>query len=64
MDSGEEAELLAISLPLVQEVPAGDHRPPVPSPVAPEPAQSPLYQKDPILYMSRPQHQVPEENCI
>ena len=38
IDSGEEAELLAIPIPLVQEVPTGDRRPLVPTPVVPQPA--------------------------
>ena len=37
IDSGEEAELLARLIALVQEVPAGDRRPLVPTPVAPQP---------------------------
>jgi len=38
IDSGQEAELLARPIPLVQEVPTGDRRPLVPTPVAPQPA--------------------------
>jgi hypothetical protein len=38
IDSGEKAELLARSIPLLQEVPTGDHRLLVPTPVAPQPA--------------------------
>jgi hypothetical protein len=38
IESGEEAELLARPIPLVQEVPTGDRRPLVPSPVVPQPA--------------------------
>jgi len=41
IDSGEEAELLARPIPLVQEVPTGDRRPLVPTPVAPQPAPRP-----------------------
>jgi len=38
IDSGEEAELLARPILLLQEVPTGDRRPLVPTPVAPQPA--------------------------
>jgi hypothetical protein len=38
IDSGEDAELLATPIPLVQEFPTGDRRPLVPTPVAPQPA--------------------------
>jgi len=38
IDSGEEAELLARPISLVQEVPTGDRRPLVPTPVVPQPA--------------------------
>jgi hypothetical protein len=38
IDSGEEAELLARPIPLVQEVLTGDRRPFVPTPVVPQPA--------------------------
>jgi hypothetical protein len=38
IDSGEEAELLARPIPLVQEVPTGNGRPFVPTSVVPQPA--------------------------
>jgi len=37
INSGEETELLARPIPLVQEVPTGDRRPLVPNPVVPQP---------------------------